>query len=320
MSTLASAHGSSFRHEAFLYAGEREFLDGALRFIHDGLEADEPMLVVVDADKIERLRSELDGDARRIHFADMDVVGENPARIIPAWRAFVDEHRGTGRRLRGIGEPISPRLDDEELVESQRHETLLNLAFDGAPAWWLLCPYDTQVLDVGVIEEAWRSHPFVWENGRHRTSDTVRDAESMAAPLTVPLPEPRAPSRTFSFVGLRSLPLVRHFVANVAAGAGFDTLSTVELVAGVHEVAANSVRYGGGQGVLRAWEDGDAVICEVRDHGHLDQPLAGRESPALDAEGGRGLWLTNQFCDLVQTRSSDAGTVVRMRKSRRSRA
>jgi hypothetical protein len=113
---------TSFRHEALLYAGEAEFVDRTLPFIRDGLDADEPTLVVVDAAKIERLRSALDGDADRVHFTDMAVVGHNPARIIPAWRAFVDEHRGTGRQLRGIGEPISATRSPAELVECQRHE------------------------------------------------------------------------------------------------------------------------------------------------------------------------------------------------------
>jgi anti-sigma regulatory factor (Ser/Thr protein kinase) len=317
MSRSVPAPETSFRHEAFLYAGETEFLDGTLEFIRGGLEADEPTLVVVDADKIERLRAGLDVDANRVHFADMKAVGENPARIIPAWRAFVDEHRGTSRRLRGIGEPISSRLDPEELVEAQHHESLLNLAFDDAPTWWLLCPYDTQALPADVIAESRRSHPFVWCDGGRRQSDTFRDLESMASPLAAPLPEPEAPSRTFSFEGLSSLPLVRQFVADIAADAGLDTMSTVEFVAAVHEVAANSVEHGGGRGLLRAWDHGDAVLCEVRDRGYLDQPLAGRESPALDAEGGRGLWLANQFCDLVQIRSSETGSVVRLRKSRR---
>ena len=317
MTTSVPATETPFRHEAFLYAGETEFLDGTLQFIRGGLEADEPTLVVVDADKIERLRAGLDRDADRVHFADMEAVGENPARIIPAWRAFVDERRGTGRRLRGIGEPVSPQLDPDQLVEAQHHESLLNLAFDGAPAWWLLCPYDTHALAGDVIDEARRSHPFIWRDGGHRTSDAFRGLESMAAPLTEPLPEPQAPSRTFSFDGLSSLPVVRQFVADIAATAGLDTMSTVELVAAVHEVAANSVEHGGGRGVLRGWRQGDAVVCEVRDHGYIEQPLAGRESPALDAEGGRGLWLANQFCDLVQIRSSETGSVVRLRKSRR---
>jgi anti-sigma regulatory factor (Ser/Thr protein kinase) len=316
MTMSVPAPDTSFRHEAFLYAGETEFVDGTLQFIRGGLEADEPTLVVVDADKIAGLRAGLDADAGRVHFADMGAVGENPARIIPAWRAFVDEHGGTGRRVRGIGEPISSRLDPDQLVEAQHHESLLNLAFGDAPAWWLLCPYNTQALAGDVVAEARRSHPFIWQDGGHRANDAFRDIESMAAPPAAPLPEPEAPARTIGFEGLSSLPLVRHFVADVAATAGLDTMSTVEFVAAVHEVAANSVRHGGGRGVLRAWH-GDAVVCEVRDHGYIDEPLAGRESPALDAEGGRGLWLANQFCDLVQIRSSEAGTVVRLRKSRR---
>jgi anti-sigma regulatory factor (Ser/Thr protein kinase) len=141
----------------------------------------------------------------------------------------------------------------------------------------------------------------------------------VAPPRPPPLPEPEATSRTFSFEGPGSLPLVRNFVADQAAAAGLDMFSTVELVAAVHEVAANSVSHGGGEGVLRAWQNGDSLIFEVRDRGYLDQPLAGRESPALDAEGGRGLWLANQFCDLMQIRSSEAGTVVRLHKSSRSR-
>lgn len=309
---------TSFRHEALLYAGEAEFVDRTLSFIRDGLDADEPTLVVVDAAKIGRLRAALDGDAERVHFADMAVVGHNPAHIIPAWRAFVDEHRGTGRQLRGIGEPISATRSPDELVECQRHESLLNVAFDGAPAWWLLCPYDTETLDAGIIDEAQRSHPFVRQGDDRRVSPACRDLATMAAPVATPLPEPEAPCRTFSFEGLSSLALVRSFVADVAVAGGLGTVPTVELVAAVHELAANSVRHGGGEGVLRAWLDRDGVMFEVRDRGYLGHPLAGRESPAVDSEGGRGLWLANQFCDLMQIRSSDAGTVVRLHKSRRA--
>jgi hypothetical protein len=34
--------------------------------------------------------------------------------------------------------------------------------------------------------------------------------------------------------------------------------------------------------------------------------------PADGQPYGRGLWIANQLCDLVQIRSSAAGTVVRM--------
>ena len=32
----------------------------------------------------------------------------------------------------------------------------------------------------------------------------------------------------------------------------------------------------------------------------------------LAVPGGRGVWMANQLCDLVQVRSSDDGTVVRL--------
>jgi anti-sigma regulatory factor (Ser/Thr protein kinase) len=54
------------------------------------------------------------------------------------------------------------------------------------------------------------------------------------------------------------------------------------------------------------------VICEVRDGGRLDDPLAGRRRPSVAQVGGYGLWLANQVCDLVQLRSQADGMAVRV--------
>jgi anti-sigma regulatory factor (Ser/Thr protein kinase) len=77
-------------------------------------------------------------------------------------------------------------------------------------------------------------------------------------------------------------------------------------------VATNSVLHGGGDGTLLVWPEGEALICELRDDGLFDDPLAGRERPRPDRVGGHGLWLANQLCDLVQVRSFATGTVVRL--------
>jgi hypothetical protein len=42
--------------------------------------------------------------------------------------------------------------------------------------------------------------------------------------------------------------------------------------------------------------------------------LVGRVRPGTDACSGRGVWLVNQLCDLVQIRSAPGGSVVRVRK------
>src|SRR4029077_1574339 len=108
--------------------------------------------------KLRLLQEELGGEGEGVHFADMSVVGANPALIIPAWRDFVEANRLQGRAMRGIGEPIFAGRRPAELVECQRHEALLNIAFDNGAAWELLCPYDTSVFGPVVINEARRSH------------------------------------------------------------------------------------------------------------------------------------------------------------------
>jgi anti-sigma regulatory factor (Ser/Thr protein kinase) len=54
-------------------------------------------------------------------------------------------------------------------------------------------------------------------------------------------------------------------------------------------------------------------MCEVRDQGRITHAFAGRERPPDDHPGGRGLWLVNHLCDLVQIRSRPDGNVVRLR-------
>ena len=129
-----------FRHEALLYRGPDGFLAGSLPYIRTGLAADEAILVAVDAPKIRSLRGALGADADRVQFADMAVLGHNPARIIPAWREFADANAGP---VRGIGEPIWAGRGATELVECQLHEALLNVAFADRADFRLLCPYDT---------------------------------------------------------------------------------------------------------------------------------------------------------------------------------
>jgi anti-sigma regulatory factor (Ser/Thr protein kinase) len=301
----------TFRHEALLYAGEVDFLTGTLPFIREGVAAGEPVLVVVSAARIGLLRSALGGDADRVAFADMADIGANPARIIPAWRDFVAGNDVASRGARGIGEPIWAARTPAELIECQRHESLLNLAFAGVPAWWLLCPYDTTSLGSQVLEEAWHSHPFVTEEGVGLGSATYRGFEQAAAPFAAPLPDPpgQPPAVAFDPASLAGL---RELVSGYAAAAGLDPARTGDLTLAVDEVATNSLRHGGGRGTLRIWREEGALVCEVRDAGRIEDPLAGRERPPPDRDGGRGLWMVNQLCDLVQLRSFPGGAVVRL--------
>ena len=299
-----------FRHGALFYEGEEEFVAGTAAFIREGVRAGEPALVVVDAPKIERLRSELGGDTDGVRFVDMQEVGQNPARIIPLWRDFVDANLGPHSRARGIGEPIWAARSAPELTECQRHESLLNLAFDDGHGWDLLCPYDVAALGDDVLDEARRSHPILADRTGEWHSHTY-DADAARDPFFGDLPEPSGPTESLRY-GAGDLARVRGVVERYAVGAGLGPRSVGDLVLAVSELATNSVRHATGTGCVRLWTEGRTLLCEITDGGLIDEPLAGRVMPAPDALGGRGIWIVNQLCDLVQVRSSDRGTAIRL--------
>jgi anti-sigma regulatory factor (Ser/Thr protein kinase) len=302
---------SGFRHEAWLYDGDEEFLDRAASFVDDGLCAGEPVYVVVAGRKVEQLRAVIGVDTPGVAYADMGVVGHNPARIIPAWRRFLTE-QNSGRAVRGIGEPINSSRTGDELVECHVHEALLNRAFDDvARDFWLLCPYDSSALAPTVVDTARETHPYVTNgDGRHRRGRFDEHA-SIDAVLELPLTPvpPDAIVRRFSSDDLCDL---RSVTTAFGESAGLSPAQLDDFVLGIHEVAVNSVRHGPGRGVLSLWSGSDRVLAEVHDPGRIRNPLVGRVEPDRVASCGRGLWMANQLFDLVQIRSTASGAVVRL--------
>ena len=304
---------SEFRHEALFYASEEELLAGTGAFVRDGLESDEPVLVMLSSPKIEALRSELGAAAERVQFTDIATIGGNPARIIPALRAFLAEHSGRCRGLRAICELVLSKLSAVELVECQRHESLINAALADSPGFRLLCLYDTGALDEDVLDEARRSHPFLTSNGTQGESTDYRALDEASAWFAEPLPQPPTQRESWVFQAV-TLAALRRLLLRRAELAGCSSEGAEDLVMAVNEVATNSVVHGGGGGILRMWSEGDALVCEVGDRGFIDDPLIGQEPPEPSRGDRCGLWLANQLCDLVQVRSSAGGSTVRLYK------
>jgi anti-sigma regulatory factor (Ser/Thr protein kinase) len=305
---------ATFHHEAVFYEGDEQFVDRCLTFVHEGLLRSEPVLVMVGGRKVELLRAALGSRAADVHLANMEVVGRNPARIIPAWSRFVADNAGTGGGMRGIGEPIWAERTASELSECQLHESLINLAFAAADDFRLICPYDTAALPEDVIAEACRSHPVVSYGGVENVSHDYRGMDKAAARFSEPLAEPPAGAEELK-VTLPALRAARRLVWRRAEEAGLGERAEDFMLA-VNEVLSNSLQHAGEGGTLRVWPDPDGLVCEVRDSGHIAQPLIGREEPHIGQIGGHGMWLVNLVCDLVQVRSSEQGSTIRMRMNR----
>ncbi|MGH8894904.1 MAG: anti-sigma factor RsbA family regulatory protein [Actinomycetes bacterium] len=311
MTAAAQSHAPQrFSHEAFLYASPADFLEGTSAFVRDGLERDQAILVALTGDRARWMR-EFFVDEPDVRLVDMAWLGANPARIIPAWREFLNSNTARGRSVRGIGEPIWAGRRDAEIAECAQHESLLNLAFDDGPAWRLLCPYDVSALPRSVVERARANHPVVVSGGVRSDSATYEAEAPGRALRGEPLPQPAGTVTELAF-GPDDLGSVRELVHRSCDAAGVLDAMAEDLTLSVDEIATNSLLHGGGSGVLRIWVEDAHLVAEVSDAGVIRDQLVGRHEPALEGLGGRGVWLANQLCDLVQVRSGAAGTVVRM--------
>jgi MEDS: MEthanogen/methylotroph, DcmR Sensory domain len=303
------APAGSFRHEVLLYAGAGDFVDRAAPIVLSALEAEDAVLIALDSMKIELLRDRLGNASGAVAWKDIRHIGANPARIIPVWRQFVARH-GPERGLLGFGEPVWAERAPAELVEAQRHEQLLNLAFADLANFTLLCPYDTERLGAGVLDEGLRCHPLVAESGGERTCAGYAGLAAMSASVPPALPDPVEEPAVLVVGGVRNT-RVRSHLARLGFAAGLGAARTDDLSLAIVAVAGSLGRPGASQ-LVRVWRESDCVLAELRDLVAVDDPLAGREWPPPAEAVARALWLANQLCDLVQVRPFGTGALVRL--------
>lgn len=294
-------------HLALFYKDDREYLDGVTGFIEPALAAGEPVAAAVPPGRAEVLGEHLGRAIDQVEILDMFELGRNPARIIPAVETMLARHEGA--MLHYVGEPIWPGRSEEEVSEATKHEALINLAWPGAQIR-VLCPYDAARLDRAVLADAERTHPRVIQGGEEHASQAYGGpAVPVGCDQQLVAPPREAVSRTFA---LEDLFAIRSLVSEHAAAAGLSEERIADLVLAVNELATNAIRHGSGGGTLHVWTRSGRLVCQVQDSGYISDPLAGRRVPAADVAGGIGLWTVNQLCDLVEVRTSGAGTTVRV--------
>ncbi len=136
------------------------------------------------------------------------------------------------------------------------------------------------------------------DNARHRRRPDVNVTASDGESLTL--------DQAFDGDSLYAL---RAAVAAHGSQAGLSEGRTRDLVLAVHELAANAVRHGAGQGRLRLWAAHDAVRCEITDEGAPGEADAADAAP-WQAEPGHGLWLVRRIADSASVQSGASGTVA----------
>ena len=305
--TAASSDG--FRHMALFYRGRGEYMAALRSFIRASRARDDAVLVAIPNGhaRLQQVHRELADDSAQVTLIDMAKLGRNPARIMPAFLTFADKHRG--QRVCCIGEPIWPGRTAAEVQEATRHEALMNLAFRDSPVT-VLCPYDSTRLPGSVMADAASTHPAVIEDGQETASPRYLGPPELPPRCKRALPSPPAHAEALGYSD--DLAPVRSFVASKARCAGLTPPRSTDLVLAASELAANTLHHTDGGGTVQFWRVREEIVCQVADTGQITDPLAMHRAPSDDLAGGKGLWLVNQVCDLVQTRTGRAGTTTRL--------
>ena len=305
MTLTAQAQLPAFDHSALLYHSEREYVDWLVRFISDGLDRAQPVLVAVPGDRLASLRRALGDAAADVTMVDIMDIGRNPGRILAAQLAFVESH--PGQHVRIIAEPVWKGRTPFEYSACMQHEALANIAFDGLDVTGL-CPYDASCLGESVLADVCRTHPQIWRGGfRKHSPEYALDValDKCNQPLTT---NPAAV--TYTVGEAADLAGARKCGNRYGRLLGMSADRVADLLFVATELATNSLDHAGGACRLAFWYEAGHVVCETRDMGHWADPLAGRRPPAARGIGPYGLFVVNTIADLLRTHTTPAGTTV----------
>jgi anti-sigma regulatory factor (Ser/Thr protein kinase) len=298
-------HSRGYDHSALLYHSEREYVDTLTPFIAEGLDQQQPVLVAVPGDRLDALLGALGSAAADVTTADMTSFGRNPGRILAGQFSFVERH--PDRRVRIVAEPAYVGRTESEYVACMQHEALANIAFSASDIT-TLCPYDASCLDRSVLDHVRLTHPEVWLHGsRRRCPEYAVDAalEQCNQPLvSSPAAVTHTVERALDLAGARRCAERYGRLLGMAA----DRVADLLLI--TTELATNSLNHADGPCRLAFWYDDGFVICEARDIGRWEDPLAGRRPPGSGGVGPYGLFVVNAIADLLRTHTSSAGTTV----------
>jgi anti-sigma regulatory factor (Ser/Thr protein kinase) len=305
-STSSHSLQAGFVHEALMYRDEAE-LDAAMHaFLQEAAAAGEPVLIALPGAHLEHAREMLGELMVEARLEDTELVGRNPSCLLPMIEEWVTSHGG---HARVVSEVVWPGRSRAEAVEALRHEALVNHALADSAAT-VMSPFDAEHLDADILSGVEMTHPTIVEGGRRRAGTAYTDPLSTTFGELWPLEDPAGPVSEHPLDG--TLMELRRAIAVDPALGSLSAQRRSDLVFAINEAASNVVKHGNTTCLTRIWHDGDEVVTEVSSDSGIPDVMAGRRRPAADALQGRGLWLINQLCDLVELRSGTSGMTLRM--------
>jgi anti-sigma regulatory factor (Ser/Thr protein kinase) len=295
-------------HRAFMYDEDTDFLRAAVPFVREGIDAGEAVLAISSARGVTDLRRALGSDSDAVEFGDSACWYVRPARTIAAYSSFVAENATA--RIRVMAEPGWDTGSAAEISEWTRYEAIVNQAFVDVDAS-VLCVYDRRTTDPRLLDGAVRTHPELTDGARARPNDAYLDAPAIHARIDRdPLPPPPPDAAP---IPIDDLTAMRSAMSGHARAGGMSRPRLNDLLVAATEVATNAIRHGRAPVRCRMWSEGDDLVVDVTDQGSWrPDGVPGFIPPDPAVRSGLGLWGVRMLCALVQIRTCQPGTQVRL--------
>jgi hypothetical protein len=297
--------GSAFAHEGFSFSTDDELLSRVVPFVREGLERDEPVLVVAGERVRTLLTEQLGADVGRLAtFAAAESWWRGGHDTLQAYDRDLHHLRSWASSWRLAAEPIW--MGREEGRCWSRFEAVANRCYDGMP-YYSLCLHDERLVPRDVLDAVARTHPLRW-GGTHPVASSAYQAPEdflrSAEPAWTARPDHAAA------VTVTSAWHARRAVAGAVVDGWIPR--TPDVVLAVHELVTNALK-AAGAAEIATWTEGDLLVFEVADEGPgLPDPIRGYVPPADDGEGGRGLWLAWSLADEAVAAPAGRGARIRL--------
>ncbi len=305
--------GASFMHQAAIYGSDEEFLAMAVPFIEDGLARKEPVLAATTATNIDLLSDALGARADDVEYANTSSFGRSPAQRVAGLHRYwkrCSSASATGH-VRILVEPLSFRRSRREVLGLKRLEAGLNTILADTNIW-MICPYDTRVLESTIVADVLRTHPAHVEGSEISASPEFVEPQEFARSCDAdPLPAPPADAAMLPFTG--DLSSVRRFAAIYADTCDLTGEALALWTVAVEEIAGYVLSHGSGCAAIRVWEQRESIVCEVHDPGgSLTDRFIGYRPPSARTNARRRALARAQVCDHVDIRSGATGYTLRL--------
>jgi anti-sigma regulatory factor (Ser/Thr protein kinase) len=295
-----------FRHTAFLYSSDAEYLEAAVGFLHAGLEVGQGALVAAPRDRQALVRRALGSAAEEVGFLDLAAVADRPAQTLAAQYAALYERLRRFRAMRlliGV-EPGPPR---DGWPDWLGYEAALERTLASMPVW-ALCGYDAGAAPAPLLDAIVRGHPELLDGARpHGPHADLAVLLGELTPPPRPLPEVR------SVAGGAGPEALRERLGAALAAQGVGASRALDTLLAADEAILNAFRHGQPPVEVRLGRVGDRMVCEVVDQGPgFDDPLIGFDPPGDPHERAPGMWVVRQLVRKLEAFPTAAGFTVRL--------